>query len=114
MIKRKQIIEILSFYKSIFAEKYGITALGLFGSLARDEANEDSDVDIVVKMKKPDLFYLVHIKEELEEKCNTTVDIVHYREKMNPFLKNRIDQEAVYIIIVRNFLFFCEDFLSSY
>jgi len=40
---------------------------------------------------------MVHIKEALEGECRTRVDIVHYREKMNAFLKNRIDQEAVYV-----------------
>ena len=54
-------------------------------------------MDIVVKMVKPDLFYMVHIKEELENDYQTKVDIVHYRDKMNAFLKKRIDSEAVYV-----------------
>lgn len=54
-------------------------------------------MDIVVKIIEPDLFYTVHIKEELETAYQTTVDIVHYREKMNAFLKRRIDREAVYV-----------------
>lgn len=48
-------------------------------------------------MSKPDLFYMVHIKEELEIDYQAKVDIVHYREKMNSFLKKRIDLEAVYV-----------------
>lgn len=96
-LDRASILKILKKRKTEFAEAYGVTAIGIFGSFARDEAKQDSDVDIVVKMKKPDLFYMVHIKEELEEDCRTKVDIVHYREKMNAFLKKRIDQEAVYV-----------------
>ena len=50
-------------------------------------------MDVMVKMSDPDLFYMVHIKEEVQ----TKVDIVHYREKMNAFLKKRIDLKAVYV-----------------
>jgi len=92
-----EVLGILKKRKSEFKAAYGVTAIGLFGSLARGEATPDSDVDVVVKMSKPDLFYMVHIKEELEDDYKTKVDIVHYREKMNAFLKKRIDQEAVYV-----------------
>ncbi|MCP4296721.1 MAG: nucleotidyltransferase [Proteobacteria bacterium] len=97
MASRNKTLSILNQFKDTFAKRYGITALGIFGSIARDEDNEDSDVDIVVKMTKPDLFYLVHIKDELQEAYKRPVDIVRYREKMNPFLKKRIDGEAIYV-----------------
>ena len=97
MAGRKQVLEILNRYRDTYLEKYGVTSLGLFGSTARNEAREDSDIDIVVKMKTPDLFHLVHIKEELQEVCCLEVNIVRYREKMNPSLKKRIDREAIYV-----------------
>jgi predicted nucleotidyltransferase len=93
----EEILGILKSRKAEFERVYGVTAIGIFGSLARNEAIPDSDVDIVVKMAKPDLFYLVHIKEKLEDDCKTKVDIVRYRDKMNAFLKKRIDREAVYV-----------------
>jgi hypothetical protein len=72
-------------------DPYGILAIGVFGSVAREEGREDSDVDVVVRILKPDLFMLVGIKTELEERLQRPVDIVTYRENMNQFLKNRID-----------------------
>jgi predicted nucleotidyltransferase len=42
-----------------------------------------------------DLFMLVGIKNELEERLHRSVDIVTYRENMNQFLKKKIDGEAV-------------------
>ena len=93
----EEVLGILKKRKPAFETAYGVTAIGVFGSLARDEAVPDSDVDVVVKMSKPDLFFMVHIKEELENAYKAKVDIVHYREKMNAFLKKRIDQEAVYV-----------------
>ncbi|MBE9485945.1 MAG: nucleotidyltransferase domain-containing protein [Desulfuromonadales bacterium] len=93
---KNEIVEILRDYKKEFAEQYGILNIGVFGSVARDEAGEESDVDVVVRISKPDLFMLVGIKHELEERLHRSVDIVAYRENMNQFLKKRIDGEAVY------------------
>jgi hypothetical protein len=97
MIRRDEALAVLSKLKGEFAERYGITALGLFGSVAREQAIGTSDVDVVIKMRDPNLFTLVHVKETLEEALHEHVDIVHYRERMNGFLKNRIDREAIYV-----------------
>ena len=97
MIDRDTALKILGRCKGEFAERYGITTLGIFGSVARGEATDRSDVDVVVKMLKPNLFTLVHVKEDLEEALHQQVDIVHYRERMNAFLKQRIDREAIYV-----------------
>jgi uncharacterized protein len=50
----------------------------------------------IIQISKPDLFMLVGIKNDLEERLQRQVDIVTYRENMNQFLKARIDKEAVY------------------
>ncbi|MBC2710147.1 MAG: nucleotidyltransferase domain-containing protein [Desulfosarcina sp.] len=95
-MRKNEIIEILRQYKKETAGQYGILDIGVFGSVARGEADEDSDVDVVVRIVKPDLFMLVGIKNELEERLLRPVDVVTYRENMNKFLKKRIDGEAVY------------------
>ncbi|OGQ88526.1 MAG: nucleotidyltransferase [Deltaproteobacteria bacterium RIFOXYD12_FULL_56_24] len=94
---QKEIIQVLRDYKREYAEQYGILELGIFGSVARDEAVENSDVDVVVRIAKPDLFLLAGLKYELEERLHRQVDIVAYRKNMNQFLKKRIDGEAVYV-----------------
>ena len=96
-MKRDKAIEILQKHKQELSEKYGVTRIGIFGSLARDEATEESDMDVVVEMTKPDLFLMVHIKEMLESVMHCQVDIVRYRDRMNSFLRRRIDTEAVYV-----------------
>ena len=84
-------------YKNDNAQKYGILSIGVFGSFSRNQATESSDVDIVVRMETPDPFILVHIKEDLEAQLHMPVDIVRFRERMNPFLRNRIEKEALYV-----------------
>jgi len=92
-----EILKILGAFKKNCAQQYGIISLGLFGSTVRDENQADSDVDIVIKLKKQDLFNMIGIKQDLEEILGTNVDVISYREKMNAFLKNRIDKEAIYV-----------------
>jgi len=94
---RSEILEILKQYKKENSKKYGINNLGIFGSCARDLFSEDSDIDIVIETQEPDLYKLVHIKEELEKLFNKSVDIVRNREKMNPYLKKRIEKDAQYV-----------------
>jgi uncharacterized protein len=96
-MNRAEILEIIRQYKQENSEKYGINAIGVFGSYARDMASEDSDVDIVIETREPDLYKMVHIKEDLEQRLNRPVDIVRKREKMNPYLKKRIERDAEYV-----------------
>jgi uncharacterized protein len=71
--------------------------MGVLGSIAKDLMTADSDINVVVELKKPDLFILIGIKQDLEEQLHRPVDIVRYRKQMNEFLKQRIDQEAVFV-----------------
>ena len=96
-MNRKEVIEYLGKFKEETKNKYHIERLGVFGSVARNAANANSDIDIVVVLKRQDLFEIIGIKQVLEENLNTPVDVVSYREKMNSFLKKRIDKEAVYV-----------------
>jgi hypothetical protein len=96
-MERDEIIQTLRGFVEINRDKYEIIRIGVFGSAARDNMNEQSDIDVVVELGKPDLFYLVGIKQDLEEKFQRPVDIVRYRDRINAFLKKRIDKEAVYV-----------------
>ena len=92
-----EIIKILEEFKAKYAQKYGMLTLGIFGSVVRDDTKKESDVDVVVKLEKQDLFNMIGIKQDLEEMLHVPVDVISYREKMNDFLKNRIDKETVYV-----------------
>ncbi len=94
---RSHVLQVLRDVKPVLEEKYGVTHLGVFGSVARNEATPESDIDVVIEMKEPSLFTAVHIKEALEEALNMRVDLVRYREQMNTYLKARIEKEAVYV-----------------
>lgn len=63
-MNKETLLVTLKNYKAENAQKYRITALGLFGSFARDESTSTSDVDVVVKIEIPDLYTIVHINTD--------------------------------------------------
>ena len=78
------------------AHKYGIMRMGIFGSVARGEQTEDSDVDVCVELQTPSMFCLVHIKDELQHLFGCAVYIVRLREDMDKLLKQNIMEEGIY------------------
>ena len=95
-MKREEALQLLREHKREFEERYGVTSLGIFGSVARNEAIDSSDVDVVVEMA-PDMFARAILKEELETILKAKVDVVRYWRRMNHYLKKRIDKEAYYV-----------------
>ena len=89
-------LQLLKEYKALKAMQYGISKIGIFGSVARGEQTEDSDVDICVDLESPSLFNLVHIKEDLQQLFGKSVDIIRIRPDMNELLKKDIISEGIY------------------
>lgn len=86
----------MRYLKPELEQRYGITRIGVFGSVARNEAHSGSDIDIVIEMA-PDLLKRASLKVELELFFGKNVDVVRYWHGMNRFLKTRIDRDAVYV-----------------
>jgi predicted nucleotidyltransferase len=94
--RQEEVLNILQRHKPSISKRFGVLEIGIFGSVARGEAQETSDIDVVVKTEVPDLFMMVDLKEELENLLGADVDLVRYWPRMNPYLKRRIDREARY------------------
>lgn len=79
-------------------KEYGVIKASLFGSLARNDNTENSDVDLLVEFKKgSSLLDLSGLKIELEEILKKKVDIITYKS-VHPLLKEYIfkDEELIY------------------
>lgn len=94
---KKEILDFLINNKDAFQRDFCVNKIGLFGSYARDEATDESDIDVVVELEEPDMFYLIGIKQIIEENFGCRVDVVRMREHMNPTLRRRIEKDAVFI-----------------
>jgi hypothetical protein len=73
---RSTIIRILKSKKPYLREQYGVERLALFGSFARGEAGENSDIDILVSLSKPLGFAFIQMADYLEAKLDRKVDLI--------------------------------------
>ena len=90
-------LRLLKQFKETKGAYYGIQKIGLFGSVARGEQKEGSDVDVCFEGVPKGLFAIGGIKVDLEQLFGCSVDIVRLREKMDSFFKEQIMKEVIYV-----------------
>ena len=95
-LDKTNILNYLKEHYSEFKNKYNVEQIGLFGSYARDEATENSDIDIFVKMK-PSLFDMVAIKEQIENDLDKKVDIIREHKNIKPIFLKMIQKDLIYV-----------------
>ena len=90
-MRRKKALVILAAHRRELRERFGVKSLRLFGSVARDEASEDSDVDVVVDFDEtPSLFAFLRLQGYLRDLLGTKVDLVTetgLKERARPFVE---------------------------
>ena len=96
-ITRESILAKLRDFKERHGEEFGLRTIGVFGSFARGEAKEDSDIDVVFDTSTPNLFRTSRMRQDLEELLGRHVDVLQLRGLTNPRLKARVEKEAVYV-----------------
>ena len=94
-MSRKECIDLLKSCSDTLKRDYGITSLLLFGSIARGEQKDGSDVDVFVETLTPNPFLLMEAKEFLEKSTGRSVDIIRNHRNLNPRLKKRIERDGV-------------------
>ena len=78
-------------------QQFGIEEIALFGSYARDEAREESDVDIVIlKSSKKNFFLRMKAIDFLKEYLQRDVDMGYF-DSMKTFIKNRIQKDLIIV-----------------
>jgi predicted nucleotidyltransferase len=88
--KTRQLVELLS--------KHGAKRIEIFGSYARGEAREGSDLDVIVDFEeRKSLLDLVGIEQELEDALGMKVDLLT-RKSISPYLIERIEKEAEVVL----------------
>jgi uncharacterized protein len=93
-LRRDDILTALRISRSLL-DAFGVARLSLFGSFARDEGREDSDVDLLVEFSRPiGLFEFVRLQRQLGELVGHQVDLVT-PATLKPQLRDRILHEAV-------------------
>ena len=95
-MRRNEILRILSEHRSQTG-RFGVKSLALFGSVAREEASSQSDVDILVEFDSPPSFdRYMGLKFYLDDLLGVRVDLVTPRA-LKPRVRSYVEQEAVYV-----------------
>jgi predicted nucleotidyltransferase len=76
MISQAQVKQRLRDNQSYLSTEYGVTKIGLFGSYAKDTADEESDIDLVIELDRPLGFRFVEMVEYLEQLLGKPVEVL--------------------------------------
>jgi predicted nucleotidyltransferase len=95
IMKRNNALALLRTIKPILAQQFGVTQLALFGSTARNEARDNSDLDILVSFDGPATSARYFgVQFNLEDQLGCTVDLVT-EKALRPELRPFIEKEAI-------------------
>jgi uncharacterized protein len=90
-----EVLSFLSSHRQELEERFGISSLALFGSMVRDEAGSDSDVDILVEFREtPGLAHYMGLKFWLEDRLGRRVDLV-MDKALKPWARPLVEAEAI-------------------
>ncbi len=93
-MRRTEAIDKLRTLKPLL-DKYGVKRLRIFGSVARDEADDKSDIDLIVDyVGTPDLLEFIGLKQDLSKALGIDVDLAT-SGGLRPELRDEILVEAV-------------------
>ena len=93
-LKRDDVLRLLNTYKSSYKE-FKVKSLSIFGSVARDEANAESDVDLLVEFEQTvGLFTFVRLQQYLETILGCKVDL-GTPDSLKEDLREVVLQEAI-------------------
>jgi predicted nucleotidyltransferase len=97
MYTTNQILTILKEKKAHLQKRYPISELGLFGSYARGDFNEKSDIDILVDFNaRIDGFEYIRLAHELEDTFNLKVDVVS-RKGIKPRYLPYVEKSLIHV-----------------
>lgn len=94
---RQQVIDLLTQHRPVLAERFGVSRLALFGSVARDTARPDSDVDVLVEFDGPataDVYFGTQFY--LEDLLGREIDLVTERALRREF-RPYVERDAISI-----------------
>jgi len=98
-MQKEDILDYLKSNQDYYYNQFGVRFIGLFGSFARNEANENSDIDILYKIekdKKLSIFKYLKLTKQLEDFFHKKIDLIR-DEKIKSQIKSYIQKDLTYV-----------------
>jgi predicted nucleotidyltransferase len=93
---KDSILATLKEKKKFMQNNYGVDRIGLFGSYAKDDALETSDIDIYVEFNNKTFDNLAGLWNYLEDLYQTKIDLIHKHKNNNKVILNNIQKEVLF------------------
>lgn len=96
-MNRHSVLECLRQHRPEINERFAIKDLAIFGSIARDDAKSESDIDILVEFKgRADFDRFMELRFYLEDLLGTKVDLVTQKAIRSPIRPN-IEKDLIHV-----------------
>ncbi len=96
-MRRSEVMAKLGSHRELIQRAFSVKILALFGSVARDEAGEESDVDLLVEFNQPATFdQYMDLKFYLEDLLEKKVDLVT-KKAIKPKMRLAIEKESLHV-----------------
>lgn len=96
MKRLEELKQIIEHHRLVLEEKYKVKSIAIFGSYARGEQTQESDVDVLVEFSEPVGFLFIHLADYLEEILEVKVDLVT-PEAIKPNRREYIMRDLTYV-----------------
>lgn len=94
-LDKEEIISFLRLHKSDLEGQFGVVKIALFGSYARGEETESSDIDVLIESRDHDFRKRLRLRDFLEQNLGKKVD-VGYIESVRPHVMYFVQKELIY------------------
>ncbi|GAB4427724.1 MAG: nucleotidyltransferase family protein [Anaerolineales bacterium] len=96
-MKQDDVLQVLKQKNAEIAKEFGVKSLLLFGSVAKNEATKNSDVDLLVEFDRPvGYFGLFALQDYLEKLLGCSVDL-GTPDSLKPYIRERIKGELIHV-----------------
>ncbi|MBW1748661.1 MAG: nucleotidyltransferase domain-containing protein [Deltaproteobacteria bacterium] len=95
-LSHTEIMDVLKNDKAFLRKEFGVINIGLFGSYAKGNQKEDSDIDFLVELQEPRFEWLAGLQIYLETKFGRKIELVRKGKNVNQRLIQKVEGDIIY------------------
>ncbi|WP_245568951.1 nucleotidyltransferase family protein [Desulfobacter curvatus] len=95
-LSKNHIIEQLKTDKDFLKQNFGVIKIGLFGSYAKNQQTQNSDIDLLVEFQEPRFDWIANLQAYMEQRFEKKIEIVRKRELSNSKFFDRVEKDVIY------------------